>query len=100
MKKVILTLVIGLFFVAFSNAQTAKVAKEEIKKEAKAEYSVDASKASAIHATTGKKAKGCCSGKKAKSSCGDKKAKASSCAGKSKSSCAGKAKSSCGSKKS
>ncbi|MEE9350127.1 MAG: hypothetical protein V3U80_08775 [Flavobacteriaceae bacterium] len=114
MKKVILTLVIGLFFVAFSNAQTKKVATKAVETEVKAEYSVDEVSASEVMEATTKKAKGCCTGKKSatsKASCGSKNAEAkASCSGKkkascgskktaSKASCSGKSKASCGSKK-
>jgi len=102
MKKLILTLVIGLFFVAFSNAQTA-----ETKKEVKSTYTVQKDKAAdatpascagkkADKACAGKKAKGCCAGKNANKSCADKKA---ACKGKSAASCKGKATKSCGSGK-
>lgn len=90
MKKLILTLAFGLFFVAFSNAQTTT----ETKKDTKATYSVQKEKTTATATTkscAGKKAKGCCAGKK---SCKGKANK--SCAGKDKASCKGKANKSCG----
>jgi len=109
MKKVLLTLVFGLFFTAFSIAQTStEKSKEEFTtaKEKVAEYqcSMDCEKGKTydkagscpvckmdLKVKSAKKAKGCCAGKKAKaSSCGDKKAKASSCAGKKKPSCGSK----------
>jgi len=128
MKKVLLTLVFGLFFVAFSNAQSAstiKKAKSEftVKNKKAADYQcpMDCEKGKTYDKAgtcpvckmdlkakkSGKKAKGCCSGSKAKSSCGSKKAKSScgdkkvksSCGDKkAKSSCSGKKKSSCGGK--
>ena len=99
MKKVLLTLLFGLFFVAFSNAQSTD--KKETK--AKVEYTVkkDAKSASTPACCAGKKdcsakEKAACDGK-AKASCGS--AKAASCDGKDKAACAGKAKASCGSGK-
>ena len=101
MKKVLLTLLFGLFFVAFSNAQSTD--KKETK--AKVEYTVkkDAKSASTPACCAGKKDcsakdKAACDGK-AKASCGSGKAKAASCDGKDKAACASKAKASCGSGK-
>ncbi len=81
MKKIILTLAFGLFFIAFSNAQST---------ESKTEYSVEKSKTTttaspSCHAKAGSKAS--CAGKS--KAC---------CAGKSKTSCSGKAKASCSGK--
>jgi len=117
MKKVLLTLVFGLFFTAFSIAQTStEKSKKEftVAKEKVAEYQcpMDCEKGKTydkagscpvckmdLKVKSAKKAKGCCAGKKAKasscngkkkSSCGSKKAKASSCNGKKKSSCGSK----------
>jgi len=106
MKKVILTLVVGLFFVAFSNAQSKKTDREIATQKVKAEvkkttdnntvYTVK--EGNALSATEGKKS---CAGKsKSKACCTGKSKSKSSCAGKSKASCAGKSKASCaGSKK-
>ncbi len=119
MKKLILTLAIGIFFVAFGNAQTTvSVAKKAVKKE----YTVKGNDAVTgyqcpMDCEKGKiyKDKGecpkcgmelkaitkgsarSCSGKKAKGCCAGKKGK-SSCAGKPKSSCAGKPKVPCSAK--
>ncbi len=124
MKKLILTLVIGVFFVAFGNAQsTLSVAKKAskaecaTKKEHVATYQcpMDCEKGKVYKeegkcpkcsmelkavkkSCADKKAKGCCSGKKTKESCEGKTKK--SCADKkAKSSCAGKTKKSCADKK-
>ena len=119
MKKVLLTLVFGLFFVAFSTAQTStEKSKKEITvaKEKVADYQcpMDCEKGKTYEkegscpvckmdlkaAKHTKKAKGCCAGKKAKSSCGDKKAKSDCGDKKAKSDCGSKkTKSSCGSSK-
>ena len=85
MKKVIVTLVFGLFFVAFANAQSTET------KKAKEEYAV-----SKETVKSSKKAKACCPSKKA-TSCDTKKAK--SCDTKSKASCDSKKAKSCDTKK-
>ncbi len=108
MKKVILALVFGLFFVAFSSAQT-DTKKEEFtvnKEKSAAAYQcpMDCEKGKTydkagtcpvckmdLKAQKGAKAKACCAGKGAKASC-DGKAKKASCDGKAKASCDGKAK--------
>ena len=121
MKKVILALVFGLFFVAFSSAQT-DTKKEEFtvnKEKSAAAYQcpMDCEKGKTydkagtcpvckmdLKAQKGAKAKACCAGKGAKASCDGKakkascdgKAKKACCAGKgAKTSCDGKAKASC-----
>ncbi len=111
MKKVLLTLVFGLFFVAFSNAQSTELKKAKaeysVKKEKSVEYQcpMDCEKGKTydepgscpvckmdLKAKGSAKAKGCCptKGKAKSSNDGAKKAK-SSCDGakKAKSSCNG-----------
>jgi len=123
MKKVLLALVFGLFFVAFSNAQEKKSPKQSLTLTTKAEKatvyqcSMDCEKGKTydkpgscpvckmdLKAKGTSKAKGCCDGKKSKSSCAGSSKKASSCGetSKAKSSCDGDkkagAKSSCAGK--
>ncbi len=125
MKKLILTLAIGVFFIAFSNAQsTLSVAKKATKTECATKKGdtvtvyqcpMDCEKGKVYKkegkcpkcsmelkavkkSCADKKAKGCCSGNKTKKSCEGKTKK--SCADKkTKSSCAGKTKKSCADKK-
>ena len=90
MKKVLLTLMFGLFFVAFSSAQSTET------KKAKSDFTVKQDKT-----TSDAKAKACCGG--AKASCTGKKvscdgAKKASCTGKDKAACAGKNKAACDAK--
>ena len=120
MKKVLLVLVFGLFFVSFANAQQAKSPKQTISATTKAEKAtvyqcpMDCEKGKTydkpgscpvckmdLKAKGTAKAKGCCDGKKSKSSCDGEKKKDTSCKGASekKEGCAGKSKESCGSKK-
>lgn len=110
MKKLILTLVLGVFFIAFSNAQSPASTKKAVKNET---YTVQQTKKAAVstpQSCKGKakaackgKAKACCAGKNTAKSCAGKKAScagnAASCAGKA-TSCKGKATKSCGSGKS
>jgi len=118
MEKVLLTLVLGLFFVTFSNAQSKNSPKAKSEITLKASKSVeyqcpmDCEKGKTydkegscpvckmdLKVKGSAKAKGCCAGSKTKASCGDSK-KASSCAGEKKaSSCAGEKKSECKGKK-
>ncbi len=109
MKKLILTLVLGVFFVAFSSAQSSASTKKAVKNET---YTVQETKKKAVSTSqscTGKvkaackgKEKVACKGKaKAKACCPSKKG-AKECNEKatSKAACKGKAKKSCGSGKS
>ena len=82
MKKVFLTLTLGLFFVAFANAQdktaTTTAVKEDVKTEALA---VSESSSKEGHKSCAGKNKASCAGKE-KASCADKSSKAACCAGK------------------
>ncbi len=107
MKKVILTLVISLLFVAFSNAQSntpgaatkkeVKTAvKQELKKADTSSFSVNTANtpADAKTKSCASKSKACCAGKsKAKACCAGKTKAKASCAGKPKASCDSKKKS-------
>ena len=108
MKKLVLTLAIGIFFVSFSNAQTADIKTDAAKQTVELAVANDAKPACEPGCTkpccADKKAKTECTDKKAKTECADKKAtskkaslRPSSCADK-KSSCKDK-KSSCKDKK-
>jgi len=111
MKKLVLTLAIGIFFVSFANAQTAdkkaEVAKQAVELTASSDDKPAADKKTKTECATDKKAKTeCATDKKTKTECAtDKKAKSkkaslrpSACADKNKSSCKDK-KSSCKDKK-
>lgn len=103
MKKLVFTLALGIFFVTFSNAQTADVKASEEKQAVELKASSDEKVACEPGCT-----KECCADKKAtKEECkeGDAKKKVtkaslrpSSCADKKKTSCASK-KTSCATKK-
>jgi hypothetical protein len=117
MKKVLLVLVFGLFFVSFANAQQTKSPKQTLSATTKAEKAavyqcpMDCEKGKTydkpgscpvckmdLKAKGAAKAKGCCDGKKSKVSCGGSSKKASSCAGEKKkeASCKGESKSKAG----
>ncbi len=100
MKKVILTLVVGLFFITFSNAQSKAVESEamgkeevrEVKKEVKEAYTVKGNAMSiAAKPSCAGKAKPSCAGK-SKKECATKKKE---CATKGKKECATKSKKAC-----
>ncbi len=119
MKKLILTVAIGIFFIAFSNAQTTVAKARKITKtdaSAYKDYSVTAYQCPMdcengkvykkkgkcpkcgmeLKAITGGTTATSCAGKKGKGCCAGKKAcKGASCAGKAKASCSGKPKASC-----
>jgi len=89
MKKLVATLVLGLFFVTFSNAQNTPPAKTTVSTEVKAEivksdtYTTQNDKLAKVETDATQSKKSCVGKSKA------------SCAGKSKASCAGKSKASC-----
>jgi len=70
MKKLVLTLAIGIFFVSFANAQTADK-KTDVAKQTVELTSVNADKVACEPGCT----KACCADKKAKTECKDKKTK-------------------------
>ncbi|MCF6278714.1 MAG: hypothetical protein L3J14_00020 [Flavobacteriaceae bacterium] len=84
MKKIILTLTFGLFFIAVTNAQGATETKKEV-----TEASISENAESTDTKTT------CCAGKSKEACKGKSKAE---CKGESKAKCKGKAKADCKSK--